>query len=394
MNFEEMMRALFCIMFGAMGMGAALADMGDQKLGMQAADRIFDAIREAKESPIDGLGEAGTMLASRAEGAIELRNVHFRYPTRPDVEVCKGFNLSIAKGEVVAFVGPSGSGKSTIMNLLLRFYDPLEGQILLDGQDIRSINIQSLRSMIGYVGQEPVLFNLTVAENIAKGRSEVDTSLMAIEDAMAASDRKIVAESGGACGGCCSGTSSDKSDEAKLAKAGGKNSNAAYAVIANEADGDVEMPPGKAPLAVSTDSDIVAAAELANAHTFISSFSKQYDTDVGEASALVSGGQKQRIAIARALIKKPAVLLLDEATSALDATSERMVQDSIDALQRMKAQTTIVIAHRLSTIKGADRIFVVDKGNIVAVGTHDALIAQGGLYSTLWAMQGGNQEQR
>ena len=389
MNFEEMMTALFCIMFGAMGMGAALADVGDQKLGMQAADRIFDAVRAAEESPIDGLSQAGVILPSRAKGSIELKGVHFRYPTRPDVEVCKGFSLTIAPGEVVAFVGPSGSGKSTIMNLLLRYYDPLDGQILLDGQDIRAINIQSLRSQIGYVGQEPVLFKMSVGENIAKGRAGVDYHLAPIEDTIAASDIKVGA------GTCCTKAGAD----AGAGEGGDKGAAAATtyaAVVSADADsvGDVEMGArassgaDQAPSAAAA--DIVFAAEQANAHEFISSFSRQYDTDVGEASALVSGGQKQRIAIARALIKKPAVLLLDEATSALDATSERMVQESIDKLQSMKSQTTIVIAHRLSTIRNADRIFVVDKGQIVQVGTHDALLQQGGLYSSLWSMQAGN----
>jgi ATP-binding cassette subfamily B (MDR/TAP) protein 1 len=139
----------------------------------------------------------------------------------------------------------------------------------------------------------------------------------------------------------------------------------------------------------NVDEDIVAAAKASNAHDFIMSFTDGYNTEVGEGSIMVSGGQKQRIAIARALVKKPAVLLLDEATSALDAASERVVQESIDALQQAHAQTTIVIAHRLSTIRNADKIAVIDKGQVVEIGNHDQLIAKGGLYKQLWDKQSG-----
>jgi ABC-type multidrug transport system fused ATPase/permease subunit len=141
----------------------------------------------------------------------------------------------------------------------------------------------------------------------------------------------------------------------------------------------------------SVDRDVLEASVSSHAHEFISKFPLKYDTDVGEGSVMVSGGQKQRIAIARALIKKPAVLLLDEATSALDAASERIVQESIDALQQMKAQTTIVIAHRLVTIRNADKIVVVDKGAIVEIGTHDELLIKKGLYHQLWEKQSGHK---
>ena len=372
-------------MFGAMGMGAALADMGSQKEGLQAADRIFEALREAEESPIDGLSKAGENLKDRSRGCIELKNVQFAYPTRPDIEVCKGMSLRIEAGELVAFVGPSGSGKSSIMSLLLRYYDPSSGSLLLDGQDIKGINIQSLRSQIGVVSQEPCLFNMSVQDNIAKGRTQIDYSLMAIEQAIQDSDQRQIEQSP-LLAKCCASSKGGSSAETGAAASEGYT-----AVGAVTTDGDVELGDVKKDEAAKVPVDVVQAAQAANAHDFISNFPEQYNTDVGESSIMVSGGQKQRIAIARALIKKPAVLLLDEATSALDATSERLVQESIDALQKQKAQTTIVIAHRLSTIRNADKIFVIDKGSIVAMGKHDELLRDPtSLYSTLWAKQGGH----
>jgi hypothetical protein len=137
------------------------------------------------------------------------------------------------------------------------------------------------------------------------------------------------------------------------------------------------------------DSNILQACLTSNAHEFISRFPDRYETNVGEGSLMISGGQKQRIAIARALVKRPAILLLDEATSALDAASEQMVQQSIDSLQQSRAQTTIIIAHRLSTIRNADRILVVDKGEVVEIGTHESLLSNDGLYSILWNKQQG-----
>jgi ATP-binding cassette subfamily B (MDR/TAP) protein 1 len=369
-SFLQLMIASLSLMLGALGLGAALADIGDQKLGIETAARIFKSIDAGVTSPIDGLSVAGKTPAGRATGRIVLKDVKFRYPTRPDVQVCRNLNLTIEPGEMVAFVGPSGSGKSTVINLLLRFYDPLSGSVALDGVDIRELNVRWLRAQIGYVGQEPVLFTGSVGENIAKGRiGSLDQPVTALADAMKASDAGESSHCGSWCragqtGGHQPVASDDRSSDA-------------------EAKGDLEMSQS------SAKEDIVEAAIASNAHDFIKTFPQGYDTDIGEGSIMVSGGQKQRIAIARALIKKPAILLLDEATSALDVASERIVQESIDALQQRKEQTTIIIAHRLSTIRSADKIVVIDKGAVVEVGKHDDLLAGGGLYATLWAKQAG-----
>jgi ATP-binding cassette subfamily B (MDR/TAP) protein 1 len=214
-------------------------------------------------------------------------------------QVCNGYSLEIAAGTTVALVGASGSGKSTAIQLMERFYDPDSGVVTLDGVDLRELNVRWLRQQIGLVGQEPVLFSGTIAENIAYGK------------------------------------------------------------------------PG------STPADVEQAARMANAWDFIQEFPAKFDTDVGEKGGQLSGGQKQRIAIARAMIKNPAVLLLDEATSALDTESERIVQGALDELLAKYKRTTIVIAHRLSTIRNADKIAVVDKGKIVEEGTHDELMDKG-----------------
>jgi ATP-binding cassette subfamily B (MDR/TAP) protein 1 len=364
-SFLQVMTAIMCLMIGAVGLGDALRGWGDQKLGIQAANRIFKTVDESAASPIDGLSPAGQAPGTQVQGRIVLTDVTFSYPTRDDAPVCKDLSLIVEPGEMVAFVGPSGSGKSTIISLLLRFYDPLSGSVTLDGVDIKDLNVRWLRSQIGYVGQEPVLFTGTVAENIAKGRvGPMDQPVVPLTQAMRAADIAAAGEASDCCRPCV-GMSQQ------------------YRAVTPDAV-DVEMD------TLVADQDILEAAHASNAHDFIRSFPKGYETDIGDGS-MVSGGQKQRIAIARALIKKPAVLLLDEATSALDATSERVVQESIDALQRMKAQTTIVIAHRLSTIRHADKIVVLDRGTVVEMGKHDELVAQGGLYATLWSTQSGVQ---
>ncbi len=236
---------------------------------------------------------------------IEFKDVSFAYSA--EQPVLKGINLTINKGDVVALVGPSGSGKTTIAQLLLRFYDPVSGSILMDGTDIKTAQVSSLRSQVAVVTQETFLFNETVQANIAYGRP--DASL----------------------------------------------------------------------------EDVKAAAQAAYADDFISKMPKGYQTVIGERGTRLSGGERQRIAIARALLKNPPILVLDEATSALDAESEQMVQQALDRL--LEGRTVLMIAHRLATIRRADRIVVMENGNIKESGRHDELLQKKGLYQRLFELQ-------
>jgi len=260
---------------------------------------------------IDSFAEGGLVPTKPASGAVEVVDVHFAYPAAPAVKVCCGYSLSIGAGQTVALCGPSGSGKSTVIALLERFYDPQGGAITLDGVDIRTLNLRWLRSQLGLVGQEPVLFEGTVGENIAYGKEG------------------------------------------------------------------------------ASEEEVREAAGLANAHDFVVRLAGGYETQVGLGGGKLSGGQKQRIAIARAIVRRPAVLLLDEATSALDNESERVVQAALDSIMAQQRRTTVTIAHRLSTIRHADKIAVVSGGRVVEEGTHDELMAlgSGGAYVQLTLAQ-------
>lgn len=263
----------------------------------------------AASNVIATLDEAPTIVSGSTAlpvftNAIEVRNVSFAYGIEP---VLRNVSFSIRKGETIAFVGSSGSGKSTMLDLLLRFYDAQQGSILLDGVDIKSLDIDDYRRMYGTVAQETILFNDTVANNISIGEP--------------GAERSVVRE----------------------------------------------------------------AARIAHADTFISSMPEGYDTNIGDRGMKLSGGQRQRVAIARALYRKPQILLFDEATSALDSESERIVQDAINDV--LRDRTAVLVAHRLSTIIHADRILVFDHGQIVEEGTHQELLARGGVYRSLYDMQ-------
>ncbi|MCM8760857.1 MAG: ABC transporter ATP-binding protein/permease [Candidatus Omnitrophica bacterium] len=267
---------------------------------MAAADRIFEVL-----DAVPSVSEKEDALdLPRIRKQLEFRDVFFGYD---DKEVLKGISFIVPVGSVAAFVGPSGVGKTTILNLIPRFYDVTKGAVLIDGVDIRDCKISSLMSQIGIVTQETILFNDTVASNIAYGASNARME------------------------------------------------------------------------------DIVKAAQIANAHNFIIKMPQGYDTVIGERGFRLSGGEKQRIAIARAVFKDPPILILDEATSQLDTESEMLVQEAIDRM--MAGRTVFVVAHRLSTIKHANRIYVLDKGRIVETGSHEDLLAKGGLYKRLYDMQ-------
>jgi ATP-binding cassette, subfamily B, bacterial MsbA len=235
---------------------------------------------------------------------IEFKNVSFSYEEKT---ILDNINLKIEKGKTVALVGSSGAGKSTLVDLIPRFHDTVKGELLIDGINIKNYSLKSLRNQMGIVTQEPILFNDTIANNIALGMDD------------------------------------------------------------------------------ATESEIINAAKIANAHEFILQKENGYNTSIGDRGNKLSGGQKQRLTIARAVLKNPPILLLDEATSSLDTESEKLVQDAINNL--MTNRTSIVIAHRLSTIRHADEIIVLDKGKVVERGTHMTLMALDGIYRNLVSMQ-------
>ena len=284
--------------------GATVSELwGEIQRAAAAADRLAEvlSVRPAIAAP------AVPVPLPAPEGRVAFRDVTFRYPSRPEAKALDAFNLEVAPGETVALVGPSGAGKTTVLALLLRFYDPQQGQILLDGVEIARAAPAEVRRRIGLVPQDPVIFSATVAENIRYGRPD------------------------------------------------------------------------------ASDAEVRAAAEAASAAGFIAALPGGFATHLGARGVTLSGGQRQRIAIARAILRDPPVLLLDEATSALDAESEHAVQQALARLS--KGRTTIVVAHRLATVRRADRIVVMEAGRIAATGRHEALLAEGGLYARLAALQ-------
>lgn len=308
-SFKSVMKSFMVLIVTALAMGETLAMAPDIIKGNQMVSSVFEIL----DRKTDVLIDAGNDV-KRVEGVIELRGVEFRYPARPEVVVFKGLDLLMKAGKSMALVGMSGSGKSTVLSLILRFYDPIAGKVLIDGKDIRKVKLKSLRKHIGLVQQEPALFATTIYDNILYGK-----------------------------------------------------------------DG-------------ATEAEVVDAAKLANAHSFISALPEGYRTRVGERGVQLSGGQRQRIAIARAIVKDPAILLLDEATSALDVESERVVQQALDRV--MRNRTTVMVAHRLSTIKNADVISVLQDGKIIEQGAHHQLIEnRNGAYHKLVSLQQQQQQQ-
>ncbi|KAJ3159866.1 GTPase-activating protein [Irineochytrium annulatum] len=327
----------FAVLIGAFSMGQIAPELQAFAFGIGAGSKIFMTLDRKPEIDTENTGGV-KMDEETVKGRIELKDVEFTYPARPDVKILKGISLSIEPGSTVALVGQSGSGKSTIIQvnplladvirlltssgaqLIERFYDVTAGVVTFDNVNVKDFNLLWLRQHIGLVSQEPTLFEGTVADNVAQGLigSPLDTS--------------------------------DPVARLELIK---------------------------------------DACRKANAHDFIELLPQGYGTQVGERGLLLSGGQKQRIAIARAIIKNPRVLLLDEATSALDTTSERVVQAALD--NASKGRTTIVIAHRLSTIRNANLIVVMARGEIVEQGTHDELVEANGMYKKLVEAQHLNQ---
>lgn len=300
---------MFSVMIGGLALGQSAPSMAAFAKARVAAAKIFRII-DHRPGISSRDGEDGAEPES-VTGRVEMRGVDFAYPSRPDVPILRGFSLSVPAGKTIALVGSSGSGKSTVVSLIERFYDPSAGQILLDGHDLRSLELRWLRRQIGLVSQEPALFATSIRENLLLGRDSQSATLAEMEE----------------------------------------------------------------------------AARVANAHSFIIKLPDGYDTQVGERGLQLSGGQKQRIAIARAMLKNPAILLLDEATSALDSESEKLVQEALDRF--MIGRTTLVIAHRLSTIRKADVVAVLQGGAVSEMGAHDELMAKGenGTYAKLIRMQ-------
>lgn len=277
---------------------------GDLQRAAGAAERLVELIHT--ESLIND-PEGAVTATSSEQPELRIDRVTFCYPTRPEQAALENFTLSIEAGKSLALVGPSGAGKSTVFELLLRFYDPGIGRILLDGQDIRDFSLQQLRENVALVPQQPALFTGDVRYNIAYGNPD------------------------------------------------------------------------------ASDDEIQAAARAAHAHDFITALPDGYQSHLGEMGVRLSGGQRQRIALARAILNDPKILLLDEATSALDTESEYQVQLALQEL--MQNRTTVIIAHRLSTILHADKIAVLDVGQLVATGSHSQLLEECALYARLANLQ-------
>jgi subfamily B ATP-binding cassette protein MsbA len=283
-----------------------MSSLNGLQTGFAATERIFETLA----IEIDIIEPKQPIAIKKLEGTISFKNVCFSY--RSDMQVLNNINLEIRAGEKLAIVGPTGSGKSTIAELILRFYDPTEGSVSIDGYNLKDLSTRDFRKQIGVVPQDPVLMKGSLRANIAYGLTGIES-----QDYL--------------------------------------------------------------------DNMVVEAAKIAGIHEFIQTLPEEYDSHVGERGVTLSGGQRQRIAIARAIIRNPRILILDEATSSLDLNVERQVQEAMSAA--MKGRTSIVIAHRLTTVHNSDRIIVIDKGRIIEEGTHETLMLQDNLYSSLYKLQ-------
>lgn len=284
--------------YGPVNFFANLSDSFQSALA--AVERILDILEAEPEA-----NDEHCEKLDRVIGKIEFKNVNFSFDRTK--KVLTDVNLTINEGEVIGIVGTTGSGKSTLINLLLRFYDNYEGEILVDGKNIRQLDIRDYRSKIGYVQQDPMMFSDTIYSNISYGVPHASVE------------------------------------------------------------------------------EVIHAADVANAHGFIARLPDAYDTVLGERGVGISGGEKQRLSIARAVLKNPSILVFDEATAAVDSETENLIQKAIDNL--IKGRTTLMIAHRLSTLRKADRIIVVDKGEIIENGSHEELMALKGKYYKLIQIQ-------
>ena len=306
LTFGELTRFVLYTTFvgGSVASFAEVASPVQKTLG--ATERVRELLQENLE--IETRAAASALPPPRLQGSVRFDDVSFRYPSRKEIPVLQNLSLEATAGESIALVGASGAGKSTIVSLLLRFYEPDSGHILVDGRPATDFSIADLRANLAIVPQEVLLLGGTIEENIRYGKP------------------------------------------------------------------------------AATVEEVIAASRLAACHEFIEQFPDGYQTLVGDRGIKLSGGQRQRIAIARALLKNPAILIFDEATSSLDSESEQLIQKALDLL--LKDRTAIIIAHRLSTIRRVDRIYVIEQGRVVETGTHDELYArEDGAYRRLASLQ-------